>query len=316
MRVHPIPDDVLAAALQTSVAQAGVISRAELLRLGVRPAQLATAVRRGRWARVGTGMYAIEPSAEPADQLARNVAAVVHRLDPGGLEPERWVASGRTAAQLHGLPLLGTSGRPSLIDRSEPPGHRLGTAALPDDQVVSRLGVRVTSIERTVVDVARRSGWVAGVVTGDGALAGGASRTLMLAVLDAAPRVPGNVAARMAVELANAGSESPLESLGRARLLERDIEAPELQVNLYDAAGLIGRVDHLWRAHGVVGEADGLGKYDRLQALYEEKAREDRLREAGFEVVRYTWAQIFHDPDRVADRVRAAFARADRLRAA
>ena len=62
----------------------------------------------------------------------------------------------------------------------------------------------------------------------------------------------------------------------------------------------------------MIGEADGLGKYDAPHVLRAEKLREDRLRDAGFEVVRCTWAEALHEPERLAVRVRAAFHRSAR----
>ena len=58
-------------------------------------------------------------------------------------------------------------------------------------------------------------------------------------------------------------------------------------------------------------------KYGRLlrdgedpgQVVYREKLREDRLRELGWQVVRWVWADLAH-PDVIAGRLRRAFARA------
>ena len=44
-----------------------------------------------------------------------------------------------------------------------------------------------------------------------------------------------------------------------------------------------------------------------------ELKRDRLLREAGFEVVHFTWKELFAEPDRVAARIRAAFTRALRL---
>ena len=63
----------------------------------------------------------------------------------------------------------------------------------------------------------------------------------------------------------------------------------------------------------VFGEADGLLKYTDREVLVREKRREDRLREAGFEVFRFTWAEALHRPDLLAENARRAFARALRL---
>lgn len=60
----------------------------------------------------------------------------------------------------------------------------------------------------------------------------------------------------------------------------------------------------------MVGEADGMAKYDAgPAALRAEKRRQELLEDAGLIVVRWTWADLWaFDP--VVARLRAAFARA------
>lgn len=83
-----------------------------------------------------------------------------------------------------------------------------------------------------------------------------------------------------------------------------------LEVPLHDADGFIRRVDAvLWDEH-VVLEVDGKVKHDSREVLWRENRREDRLREAGWEVVRLTWDDLLHHPERTAARIRAACARA------
>ena len=52
---------------------------------------------------------------------------------------------------------------------------------------------------------------------------------------------------------------------------------------------------------------------DPGDAVFDEKVREDRLRDAGWEVARWVWSEL-EDFRPVADRVRRAFARAARRR--
>ena len=47
------------------------------------------------------------------------------------------------------------------------------------------------------------------------------------------------------------------------------------------------------------------------QALAEEKRREDRLRDLGWQVVRWVWAELF-EPAAMLDRLHRAFARGRR----
>jgi very-short-patch-repair endonuclease len=49
-------------------------------------------------------------------------------------------------------------------------------------------------------------------------------------------------------------------------------------------------------------------KYGTGQVLFDEKRREDRIRALGYIVVRWTWDEIFRDPQRVVARIQAAAA--------
>ena len=74
----------------------------------------------------------------------------------------------------------------------------------------------------------------------------------------------------------------------------------------------VGRADFAWEDRGVLGEFDGLAKYGRLRhpdetvadAVVREKVREDRLRDAGYLVVRWTDAEL-DAPSMLLRRVRA-----------
>jgi very-short-patch-repair endonuclease len=69
-------------------------------------------------------------------------------------------------------------------------------------------------------------------------------------------------------------------------------------------------VDFLWRAHRTIGEADGVVKYANPSQALAQLQRDARLREAGFEVVHFTWEEITRVPAQVAASLRAAFQRA------
>ena len=67
------------------------------------------------------------------------------------------------------------------------------------------------------------------------------------------------------------------------------------------------RSDFVWLAYRVVGEADGRVKYtdprDPAEALVKEKARQLRIEELGFVVVRWTGAEVLYRPDVVIARI-------------
>ena len=104
------------------------------------------------------------------------------------------------------------------------------------------------------------------------------------------------------------------ESVGetRTRVLLRDLGLEvRSQVRTSDVRGLIGRVDFLV-GERVVIEFDGMVKYggaEGRRALQAEKTREDRLRDAGYVVVRLVWADL-DDPKRVRNLVQRAIRRA------
>ncbi len=167
----------------------------------------------------------------------------------------------------------------------------------------------MTSLARTAVDVAR-TGFADGVVTADGALRTGLDRSQLELFVDVSRRWPGRLTAERAVAFADPLAETALESLGRARFEEHGLPRPQLQVWIGDHGGPFARVDQCWPEHRTIAEADGALKYTAVQALFDEKRREDRLREAGWEVVRYTWDEALRAPDVVVARVLRAFARA------
>lgn len=113
---------------------------------------------------------------------------------------------------------------------------------------------------------------------------------------------------------ADGRAESPKESESRVLIAELGFAAPDLQVEVFDQDGLAGRADFGWEHVKVLGEYDGKGKYfdDRLsggltpeQVVWNEKRREDRLRAAGFRVVRWD-AEDLADPWQLAAKLRRA----------
>jgi very-short-patch-repair endonuclease len=100
---------------------------------------------------------------------------------------------------------------------------------------------------------------------------------------------------------------------------QQGLPAPELQYPLGDPDRPTAIVDFFWEEFGVVGEADGLLKYDDEEerlSLREEKLRQEAIEEMGFIVVRWTWDDIWRRPDWVERRLRNAFREGARRRAA
>jgi hypothetical protein len=261
----------------------------------------------------GAGMLAAgQPGSRARDHALRLAAFLAH----AGAET---VVSHRTAALIHGLDLLGPD-RDGIVSvtrppggarsRTGPPGILVHAADLPRGQVTTRAGVRLTSVARTVVDLARGSPFTAGVVAADSALRGNqVTRAELEAVLTACARWPGISKARRVVAFSDGKAESVFESVSRVAFDEHGLPAAELQVWVGGEDGVAGRADFLWRAYRTVGEADGAAKYSDLGRVRAQLWRDERLREAGFEVVHFSWHEIRIVPRQVAGEIRAAFQR-------
>ena len=165
--------------------------------------------------------------------------------------------------------------------------------------------MQVTTAARTVVDLARTVGFESAVVTMDAALhAGLVTPDDLLELITWQLDWPGSRAAGRAVAFADGRAESVAESRGRVRMAEAELPRPDLQVNIHDEAGqFVGRGDMVLREQHTIGECDGRLKYRAATAgrriedvLWEEKRREDALRALGWEVVRFTWADLERSP--------------------
>jgi hypothetical protein len=227
--------------------------------------------------------------------------------------------SHRSAARIYGLGLVSSELGPATeVTRS--PGERAGhanragvrahIAALPADHVVSYRGVLLTSVPRTVIDLARMLPFAQGVAVADSALhAGLTSKPALTTVISECPRWPGLARAREVTAFSDARSESVLESLSRAVFHRAGLPPPDLQVWVGDDGEVIGRVDFLWRRYNTIGEADGAMKYETPARARTQLERDARLRAAGYEVVHFTWPDITRAPAQVVDAIQVAFRR-------
>jgi very-short-patch-repair endonuclease len=192
-------------------------------------------------------------------------------------------------------------------------------AALAPEDIAFRDHLPLTALARTAIDLCRHStSWPDAVIVADSALSLGLDKVELEAAAARAAGWRGGTTALRAAAFADARSQSAAESRARALFAEHDaLTGFDLQVRIGDANGFIAQVDFLFREHRTIVEIDGKVKYTDPwrtpgDVLWNEKLREDRLRDAGFEVVRVTWKQLVTEPGRVIERILAAFARAAR----
>jgi hypothetical protein len=208
------------------------------------------------------------------------------------------VLSHASAARLHGLLVPRSAGQDVRVTTTGQwrvgRGYRVAQAALPEADVVPWLAFAATSVPRTLVDCAREWSQLDAVIALDAALHRGVTTRAELrsAVLSARHRAGLSGAAR-ALDLSDGRAESPLETKGRLRFLAAGLPLPELQVDLLDERGFVGRLDAWYEDAAVAVEFDGFAKYadpwggrTPAQVAWEEKRREDRVLATGIRVVR------------------------------
>lgn len=253
------------------------------------------------WQRVCRGQYVPAGQATAMSEVARHL--VLTRAVTRELSDEA-VVSHISAAVVHGLPIWCLPLNRVHVTRNRRTGARTGpkvrvhTAALDADEVVEVEGLRVTSVERTVVDLARKLPLARAVVLGDAALRDRTTADRLAVQLERAKGSRGCPAARRAVAQFDGRAESPGESLSRLVMREAGLPPPQLQATILDGWGeFVGRVDFLFPERGVIGEFDGLVKYrggSPETTVIKEKVREDALRALGWLVVRWTWSELDH----------------------
>lgn len=232
------------------------------------------------------------------------------------------VASHESAAYLHGIDLLLPPGttvprvtltrRPREQTRSSVNGALIRVARLPDDHVTRTLGVPVTTVARTVMDIARTTGFMEGIVAADSALHNHVVVKVEYAIiLEDCAQWKGSLRARRVLDFADGRAESALESVARVRFAQYQLPPPGLQVNISGTQGFIGRVDFCWEQYRTIGEADGALKYedqgrDRARA---QLARDEKFHDAGWGTFHFTWREIYHEPAPTIDRLRRGFGR-------
>jgi hypothetical protein len=276
--------------------------------------------RGGELIRVRRGAYALEkrPGLAVEERHRRLILGTAPQLRDGA------VFSHGSAAVLHRLPVW-----QAAVERVNVTRIRSGNgikravvqvhgAPLDGPEIVLIDNMPVTSLARTVLDLARTLPMTQAVAAGDRALTLGLTRTELDAGLVAMKRWPGVRAARRVVEFLDIRSESVGESVSRVRLMEDGLPASEPQHEIYRPDGqFLARVDFYWKEQRTVGEFDGKIKYGRLlkpgqrieDVIFEEKLREDAVRDLGLQVVRWIWTDLYRTGI-LRGRVLRAFARA------
>jgi very-short-patch-repair endonuclease len=280
--------------------QHGVVARWQLLALGFSPAMIKRRLARSGLHRLHAGVYAWGHSSIAFE--ARWMAATL------AFGPDA-VLSHRSAGQLWGL-VPRSEIRPEVTR----PRHARGRphlvvhqAALQPDEVVRRWGIPVTSVPRTMLDLAGmlkerqvERAW------NEMEVRGLTDRLSVPDLLDRYPRRQGTlVLARLA------GSEST--PVGRTRneleeaflaLVDRH-RLPRPRMNAHLAIrDRFFEVDCLWEDRKVAIELDGEGVHRTRRAFHKDRERDRILTAERWTTTRVTWQHLDETPDELASDLR------------
>ncbi|GAA4701033.1 Transcriptional regulator, AbiEi antitoxin, Type IV TA system [Promicromonospora umidemergens] len=232
-------------------------------------------------------------------EVARDRA--VARVVAVSTQIRRAVVSHESAALLHGLRLWQPPGhvhviqsyRASSASARDVARHRL---TLADHERTTLGGVPVTSLARTIADCCVSLHPLLALVIVDHALALGLDIERAREIVTGMRDVRGRRRALLVLELADAGAESAWETWLRYLVLRAGLPRPTTQLRVRTPHGEY-RADLGWEAFRLLAEFDGRVKYaagalgpqhDAGRALFDEKRREDHLREERWGVVRVT----------------------------
>jgi very-short-patch-repair endonuclease len=174
-------------------------------------------------------------------------------------------------------------------------------------ETVTRRGHPTTSRVRTLADLGRYLPLVEAVAALDMALH---KRLLksddLRSWVCAHPRYPGVARLRRAIELAEAATESVMETRLRLLLVLARLPRPHAQITLYDEFGdFLGRPDFYYPHHRLAIEYDGSTHRENLTG---DNRRQNRLVDAGYRLMRFTAADVLSAPNSVVALVRRALA--------
>jgi very-short-patch-repair endonuclease len=270
--------------------QHGVVTRAQLLELGMSVDAINYRVRRGRLHRVHRGVYAVG-----RPQLTRHgtLTAAVLSCGPGAALSHEQAGEVYGIRKRRGGPIEVTV--PAGTTRTRP-GLRIHRRPLPTGDVTRRHGIPLTGPVRTLVDLAGRlpaNELEAAINEADKLDLVDPER--LRGALESREGQPGVAALRKLLDQHRLTlTDSDLERRFLPIVRRAGLPPPETQRRLNSF-----RVDFFWPELGLVVETDGL-RYHRTPA---QQAR-DRLRDqahtaAGLTPLRFTHGQVVHEADHV-----------------
>ncbi|MEV4809507.1 DUF559 domain-containing protein [Micromonospora avicenniae] len=303
--------DALNAARRIAAVRDGIVTLEQARAAGLTVHEVQRLCRTGRWQVIARTSYLVDAELQDGPSRRARIRAAVASFGPGA------VAVLATAAELHGIAGLrstdeihlsvpGPLARPARAGQPDVVVHQL---AIAPEQVDLVQGVAATRPLRTLTDLVLREERYPAVCLLDSALNRGlVSGEDLLRVPGLIRGRRGAVAARGYLAEADGRAQSPLETRTRLRCVDGRVPPDALQLAVRDDDGyLLGVGDLGWRRPKVIAEADGRGAHDSPHAVFADRRRQNRLVNAGWTVLRFTWADTLR-PDYIPWTVRQAIA--------
>jgi very-short-patch-repair endonuclease/predicted transcriptional regulator of viral defense system len=286
--------------------QYGVVSRRQLLERGVGRRAIDHRLAAGRPHPIHRGVYAVGHRALTLN--ARWLAAVL----AGGAAALSDQAACATWA------LTAYSGRPHVTVprwKRPQPGVTWHCSPLPPDEVTRLDGIPITTVARTLLDLAAildRQRLAKAI--NEAEVRGLSDRLSLPALLERYPHRRGTRSLRAILADHRIGLDIPRKDLEIEflSLIDRR-RLPRPEVNAWLTFGDRSfEVDCLWRAARLIVELDGRAVHGTAAAFEADRERDRLLLANGWRVMRVTWRQLMNDPGGVARDVRAALGAAPR----
>jgi very-short-patch-repair endonuclease len=273
-----------AAIARLAASQHGVVSIAQLERLGIRRQSLTRRVNAQRLHRIHRGVYAVghpglsEKGTWMAAVLTCGPQAVLSHASAAAhwrilrSPSERSV---RAATDLSSVPVHVTVPGGS---RSRAGIHIHRSRILFPSAVTRRARIPITTPSRTLTDL---------------------RRTIPQPQFEQALRQAEYIGLPIDPELDPDHTRSELEARFLGLCRRRRLPKPEVNVRVGSFIA-----DLLWPGHGLIVELDGFRAHGTRSAFEADRARDVELKLLGYEVVRFTWRQLASEPAQLARTLR------------
>jgi hypothetical protein len=288
---------------QLAASQDGQLATRQALLLGVSRGSLKTLVRRGEITQVAVGVWRFAAAGGAADEA---VTALLQCLPDG-------VISHRSAGHRLGIRRIDKPAVPEITvghgRHVTPLGVRVRQSRkLGEVDIVTDGGIRTTTLERTVIDLADPADpWETLGVLDDAIAAGAKQRRIHDRAVALTPGRAGAGYIGVATDPDSASSfRSWLERAAAHVYRSAGIPDPEWNVPLDDERGRIGLVDALWRPWLVVAEKEGLRFHTTPWQRRQDADRFNRIGDVVTSVKRFTWEDVVHRTLYVAETVHRA----------